>query len=348
LTDVIEVAEDRIIHIAYTDFNLAHDYADFVKITEENGNELQPAYGSNLPDPIYSTTNKVFVRFKTDGRTSGTGFRLVWTEVDPTATTTTTTTTTEAPPIEHAVTSPNFPRNYGNYANSRYPIEVDPGNRIHIRFTDFSTESSYDFVKITDEDGTELMSRKSGSSRPSALTSNTNKVVVRFTSDGSGTRRGFRLVWTVVRSTNSGPDIKSTGSSLNTTTAILLKSTSEYLYYKVPVPANTRLTEGKVADTCDSVGMKAVCDGPSSCKNTDTARCVVTPISIRCGYPLRPVSQLVCNHDEPTRCAPLEGVFAYQYNRSKGECGRVGSSYCANGNEYVSTVSTQFYALCAI
>lgn len=34
----------------------------------------------------------------------------------------------------------------------------------------------------------------------------------------------------------------------------------------IPVAKGTTLTEGVVADTCEVVGMKAVCPGDSSCK----------------------------------------------------------------------------------
>ena len=87
--------------------------------------------------------------------------------------------------------------------------------------------------------------------------------------------------------------------------------------------------------------LKAVCAGPSSCKYTDTAKCVITPISSRntCRSPLsvttynsvvdmsrfiyllrHPLSVAMCNTDDPRNCKKLEGIFAYMKTRSVQSC----------------------------
>ena len=52
------------------------------------------------------------------------------------------------------------------------------------------------------------------------------------------------------------------------------------------VDNGTRLTEGKVSETCEAAGMRAVCSGPSSCKYTNVAKCVITPLSSNCNNPM--------------------------------------------------------------
>ena len=59
----------------------------------------------------------------------------------------------------------------------------------------------------------------------------------------------------------------------------MLHTDSQFKYYKVPVAKGTTLTEGKVPETCEAAGMRAVCDGPSGCRYTNLAKCVVTPLS---------------------------------------------------------------------
>lgn len=130
------------------------------------------------------------------------------------------------------------------------------------------------------------------------------------------------------------------GERVSTTAAplppVLLHKEEEYEYYKVPVASGTRLTGGKVALTCDSVGMRAICSGPSSCKYSDTSKCIVTPLSTNCNNPMYPLSKVICSGSKPRNCPQFEGVFSYMKNWYGGECGRVGSDWCANGDDFVA------------
>ena len=71
-----------------------------------------------------------------------------------------------------------------------------------MRFTDFNTERKYDYVEITDADGTNLVpapgGRESGNSwgGPEYIVSKTNRVVVKFHTDGDTQRNGWKLEWT--------------------------------------------------------------------------------------------------------------------------------------------------------
>ena len=62
------------------------------------------------------------------------------------------------------VTSPSWGQgNYPDNQNKVYPIKVEAGNVIEILFTDFMLEAhdscSYDWVRIVDGDGTELLGK---------------------------------------------------------------------------------------------------------------------------------------------------------------------------------------------
>ena len=69
----------------------------------------------------------------------------------------------------------------------------------------------------------------------------------------------------------------------------LLYTEEGYKYYKVPVADDQRLVEGQVAETCAKAGLRAVCYGPAGSTYTDTTKCLVTPLSTDCNYPM-PVS----------------------------------------------------------
>ena len=99
--------------------------------------------------------------------------------------------------------SPNYPDNYPNNLDSEQEIRVAEGNTISIRFTHFNTEREYDYVEIMDGDGTNLITGPGGKESggrwggPEYIVSKTNRVLVKFHTDGdTQMRNGWRLEWT--------------------------------------------------------------------------------------------------------------------------------------------------------
>merc|ERR1712106_891377 len=94
--------------------------------------------------------------------------------------------------------SPNFPNKYPNNHDETYNIEVQTGKTIEIIFETFELEAhsrcSYDWLKIIDG-STTLLEETCGSNVPSKMISQTNKVEIIFHTDGSVTKRGFKLQW---------------------------------------------------------------------------------------------------------------------------------------------------------
>ena len=77
-----------------------------------------------------------------------------------------------------------------------------------------------------------------------------------------------------------------TTTSFTTTTKTTVKKNqmflhrdTQYDYYKVTVKKGTRMTEGKVVETCEKAGLRAVCPGTIKCQYTNEAKCDVTPLS---------------------------------------------------------------------
>ena len=97
------------------------------------------------------------------------------------------------------LTSLNFPEDYPSSIDQRQKIQVPEGNTIWIRFTDFWCERQYDWVKITDKDGTRLGFFDGGENSDDdwrkEIVSKTDTVEVLFHTDGSVTRRGWSLEW---------------------------------------------------------------------------------------------------------------------------------------------------------
>ena len=86
-----------------------------------------------------------------------------------------------------------------------------------------------------------------------------------------------------------------------------------------------------MADTCEGVGMRAVCNGDYTC-HWSSGRCQVVELeSDHCGMPMRGISLELCSEEYPSNCPQLEGLF--NYLNGYYECGIVRGSYC---DDYIS------------
>ena len=114
------------------------------------------------------------------------------------------------------VTSPNHPGNYPHGLDIKELITVKSGKILRLEFKHFAVYGSpsfcqaYDFVKITDGDGTTLMDNSCGYSdfdpssssffQPPIITSLTNTVEIYFHTDDEIAASGWSLDWTALAS----------------------------------------------------------------------------------------------------------------------------------------------------
>ena len=106
------------------------------------------------------------------------------------------------------------------------------------------------------------------------------------------------------------------------------------------------MREGVVADTCEDVGMRAVCGGNSGCR-WSSRRCQIVDFEATvCGYTMYGLAEKVCGKKNPRYCTQLDGLFVYLNGYFGGECGVINGRYCANGNRYTSGNPTTYYAYC--
>ena len=111
------------------------------------------------------------------------------------------------------ITSPNYPEsNYPNNLEKTETIQVTRGMVLRLEFTDFAVEweptCQYDYVRITDGDGTILMNNSCGFSSvdpsephyflPPVMDSRTNSMSVFLRTNNIRTDPGWRLSWTEV------------------------------------------------------------------------------------------------------------------------------------------------------
>jgi V8-like Glu-specific endopeptidase len=97
--------------------------------------------------------------------------------------------------------SDNYPQNYPNGQHKTYTITAPTGKVIDVWFYSFvleadqGTSCAYDYLMAMDGDGSVLMKKKCGATKPAKFTSKTNKVTIIFHSDSSVTAKGFKLSW---------------------------------------------------------------------------------------------------------------------------------------------------------
>jgi len=101
------------------------------------------------------------------------------------------------PPDSGMVQSENYPNNYPNNFTKTYRIDAE--DRFLITFLDFNIEPhpscGYDYLSIKDGDGSVLLPKTCGETKPDPIRSNTNTAEITFRSDDDFAMRGFSIKW---------------------------------------------------------------------------------------------------------------------------------------------------------
>ena len=64
-----------------------------------------------------------------------------------------------------------------------------------LQFLVFKTEKGFDYVTITDGEGTPLLGKSSGNALPATVVSRTNRVDIKFRTDHSKNYEGWNISW---------------------------------------------------------------------------------------------------------------------------------------------------------
>ncbi|CAK8682879.1 unnamed protein product [Clavelina lepadiformis] len=156
--------------------------------------------GSSPPLNLQTSSNGLFVRFRTDANTNAVGFRFTYTSLAGScgAELRLTDQVTSA-----TLTSPNYPSNYPEGIDCYWIIVVPATESVQLDFLDFNVEyhtnCDYDYVLVMDGrtgDG-ELLGKFCGSSQPPTTKSLGNEMLVRLRSDPFTTGSGFRATYSI-------------------------------------------------------------------------------------------------------------------------------------------------------
>lgn len=164
--------------------------------------------GSSLPNPssLIVNNNEIFTSFHSDYHDDGQGFRLEVSIAE-----TGSSGITVAPPVYNTtcggkiqieanegavISSPNYPNKYYNLYQCDWLIQLPKGRRMGLRFRDLVTEKGADILKIGGgrKVNENLLYTLSGNVPPDdIIVINYHKGWLRFTTDDSNRRKGFRV-----------------------------------------------------------------------------------------------------------------------------------------------------------
>jgi len=214
----IIVANGSTIRLHFVEFEIeSHGSCvfDYVEIRDGNplGNRIAKLSGNTTPEFIQSTTNRMWVKFRSDFSNHGRGFYASY------YASCNNVLTAHSGIIE----SPNFPNPYPRNRDCTWIIQATLGNTVNASFSHFEIEGGAgsnsscrnDYVELKDGSNlnSPLIGRYCGHNYlPPAIATRSQNLYLRFVSDAYGSHNGFRLQYAV-----SGCGGHMTGSTGNFT-----------------------------------------------------------------------------------------------------------------------------------
>ena len=109
-------------------------FCDYVQVLDTDGSQVLETCGTQLPDQLTSSGNKMTVVFHSDHSVTFKGFSADWTLVEPPASLT-----------SGEIISPNYPENYPDDLDKKeYRIRVSIGKKVELTIEDLGIETCDD------------------------------------------------------------------------------------------------------------------------------------------------------------------------------------------------------------
>lgn len=145
--------------------------------------------GNKLPEPIVSTDSRLWVEFRSSSNWVGKGFFAVYEAICG----------GDVKKDNGHIQSPNYPDDYRPSKVCVWKITVSEGFHVGLTFQSFEIERhdscAYDYLEIRDgsSEASSLIGRYCGYDKPDDIKSTSNKLWMKFVSDGSINKAGFAV-----------------------------------------------------------------------------------------------------------------------------------------------------------
>ncbi|KAM8743208.1 bone morphogenetic protein 1-like isoform 3-T3 [Acanthopagrus schlegelii] len=143
--------------------------------------------GDTLPDPMISTDSQLWIEFRSSSSWVGKGFSAVYEAICG----------GEVKRDSGQIQSPNYPDDYQSNKVCVWKITVAEGFNVGLSFQSFEIERhdscAYDYVEVRDgvSESSPLLGRFCGYDKPDDIKSSSNRLWLKFVSDGSVNKAGF-------------------------------------------------------------------------------------------------------------------------------------------------------------
>ncbi|XP_055944726.1 cubilin-like isoform X2 [Argiope bruennichi] len=190
---LIRIHPDNRLKLTFQEFNLephsncSFDYLEIYSGNSDSAPLLGRYCGWNPPPELFSNTNQLFIRFRTDNSLVHSGFKAEYKTICGGV----------YSELTGILSSPYYPDSYPAHAQCIYDIRLDPGNLVNVSFHYMDIEAHldcrYDYLEVRDGDSesSPLIGRICGYRQPENIISTYNSLWMRFETDGSVQNRGF-------------------------------------------------------------------------------------------------------------------------------------------------------------
>ncbi|XP_075542431.1 tolloid-like protein 1 tolkin [Dermacentor variabilis] len=196
--------------LIFNDFELephqecAYDHISLYDGDSTDAPTLGRFCGAKVPHPILSTTNRMYMVFKSDASVQRKGFKASHSTACGGRLLATGRT------VEHLYSHAKYgDQNYENREDCDWLVEAESG-RVRLRFLTFELEHEqdcgYDFVQLFDgyDDSAPQLGKFCGNKMPGEFTSNSGSLLLRFRSDDNINAKGFSAAYSAVDTGESG------------------------------------------------------------------------------------------------------------------------------------------------
>lgn len=199
--------EDSVNHITIDFLRFKTDINDILTVYDgatTSDSVLGSYSGSNLPDAIQSSGDKMLITFTSDDTEQDEGFLLSYEAEIPVYC----SGMAQMVAVADTFSDGSGPRDYHNGTSCLWYIKPDNVSEITLHFLEFNTETEHDPLKIYE--GNTLIATFSGDTLPDPVHIESDKMMVSFSSNSSVTATGWTAYYTTdltqIRNRKAGQD----------------------------------------------------------------------------------------------------------------------------------------------